>query len=229
MDIRQVFSFEEFNQILTEKNIDTDTRYFFRGVKDSNYTLTPSVGRLKFTNPYMDERRMFEIFKNQAISYLNIRPKNDWEWLAIAQHHGLPTRLLDWTTNPLIALWFASEEDEKCDKGDGKFAIYLLIKKTGIEYQLPDDPFEVKEVKLIGLPHLTSRIKNQFGLFSIQEDPAKEMNTYLHHDRVRKFEFSHHLKKDFRFKLNLYGINVSTIFPGLDGLAQHIRNKAISQ
>jgi type I restriction enzyme M protein len=51
---------------------------------------------------------MLEKFKREAIPYLTIKPNDDWDWLALAQHHGLPTRLLDWTQNPLVAVGIAS-------------------------------------------------------------------------------------------------------------------------
>src|SRR5215213_7876019 len=92
-------------------------RWVFRGHSDIGYKLIPSVGRGKHTSKTREkyEASIFEIFCREARAYLDSFPTDIWERLALAQHFGLPTRLLDWTANPLAALYFAVEANPEVD------------------------------------------------------------------------------------------------------------------
>ena len=89
-------------------------------------------------------------------------------------------------------------------RGVKPFAVYILTKKEGILYDMPsDNPFEITEVKLISIPHVTNRIKNQFGYFTIQPNPKETLDTFLSPSRVKKVVFNDcELKIEFRKKLN---------------------------
>ena len=82
----------------------------YRGVRDATYPLVTSLGRmihLKKGERRDVEQWMFDEFKRKSRPRIRQPPTTDWDWLALAQHYGLPTRLLDWTENPLIAAYFA--------------------------------------------------------------------------------------------------------------------------
>jgi type I restriction enzyme M protein len=109
----QIRSIEEFVVEVSKK-----TNLYFRGVSNKDYRLVPAVGRekeIKQNSLINIESGMLKQFKLRAIPFLNYHPKNDWEWLMLGQHHGMPTRLLDWTANPLVALYFACLGDTKID------------------------------------------------------------------------------------------------------------------
>jgi len=127
--------FEEYLKIVREE-LPKDRKYF-RGQPRraaDGCPLKPSIGRythLKTKSRFeleQLERSVLEVFTNHIITHVQHIPRDDWESLAIAQHHNLPTRFMDWTTNPLVALYFATrytEKDEHGDNMDG--AVYVLI------------------------------------------------------------------------------------------------------
>jgi FRG domain len=82
--------------------------WVYRGQPDSSYMLVPKAGRPPFQS--LDDLRMFDEWRRKAVAYLPTLPHSEWEALAIAQHHGLATRLLDWTFKYAVAALFRRAE-----------------------------------------------------------------------------------------------------------------------
>jgi hypothetical protein len=132
----EIQSFDEYlNTIHSElgQNGEGKRRLYFRGQSKratEGYSLTPSVARYKHLGslslPEREQKEceVLETFSNHLLTYVQHRPQTAWEELAIAQHHGLPTRFMDWTTNPLVALYFAVRNTSGRSADS---AVYVLI------------------------------------------------------------------------------------------------------
>ncbi|MEM1203434.1 MAG: FRG domain-containing protein [Acidobacteriota bacterium] len=199
-------------------------RLVFRGVTDAaRHKLVPSVGRKKprpGTSRPAFERRILNLFKERALPHLDYHPRNDWEWLATAQHHGLPTRLLDWSYNPLVACYFAVERDT-----DGDSAIYSLNLR---EVVVPDevDPFELDRVARFRPSHVTPRIAAQAGVFTVHSRPDK---AFVDIKRLKVGIVANSARSSLKRDLYKFGITSSSLFPGLDGIAKEIEWRNTSE
>lgn len=132
--LRDIRTLEEYIDVI-HKELPKGRKYF-RGqsrLVSAGYPLIPSIGRYAFLEkkPLAErdelEREVLDVFSNNLVSYVQHLPTNDWERLAIAQHHGIPTRLMDWTENPLVALYFSVRETKKDKDGAAQdSAVYVL-------------------------------------------------------------------------------------------------------
>ena len=138
----------------------------FRGHQCADWVLTPAIGRLKSrTSGSMlgTEGHILESFRRESLSYLNRDFRNDWELLTLAQHHGLATRLLDWTSNPLAALWFAVKEPAV---GNAAGAVFMFeLDDADRLTDLAASPLAITRTKFFQPNHLTPRIAAQAGWF----------------------------------------------------------------
>ena len=202
-----------------------DNTVLFRGHSSVKYELIPSVGRiveetgLPLYNK-QDEMQMFLDFKRNYSLYTEDKPSSDIDILFLAQHYGVPTRLLDWTYNPLIALYFACQGKE--EEGHVFTLIVPKVKSRIKEgHHFDSDFFEVRKYEhdqeLIIPEYTNRRFLNQKGLFLLFKDPFRKMElqpTFL----VKN-------KKRILSELSNMGITESMVFPTLDSLGKEIANK----
>jgi len=196
--------------------------WVFRGHSDIRYKLVPSAGRGPHTSSSRQkyEHSLFEIFRREAHGFVATLPTSEWEWLSLAQHHGLPTRLLDWTHNPLVATFFAVESNTEAD--GQVFALNAPGKAS--ESVRAASPFNIRyPVKYY--PNIVSpRLRAQEGLFVACTELEVPLDEALPSEwRVEGLRIPAARKEHLRYELFRIGVHASSLFPDLDGLAARLQ------
>lgn len=185
-----------------------------RGVSDSNYSLVPSLFRNKKPADLSKiEKNLMWVFKAQARARVPSPPTSELEWLVLAQHHGLPTRLLDWTLSPLVALYFAVASGSESDA-----AVYVHDKQT-FHREESINIEKLKEVVAFFPSHVSPRLSAQSSMFTVHPLDGQAFSD----ESLLKVVIPASTKRKLMAKLVKFGIHQGSMFPDLDGLSKYLR------
>ena len=206
----------------------------FRG-QPCDKPLLPKLGRMSPRGQRGNiERLLLDKFERESLPFLEFQPKDAWDLLALAQHHGLPTRLLDWTHSAIAALWFAVRNPpERTADGKGVENGVVWILCADLEdFQLETagtSPLDNKLRTLIFRPKAISRrIVAQSAVFTVHRliDRSSNFIALDKNIRYRKKLMKLIVPPDafpgIRKDLNMFNVNAASVFPDLDGLCSHL-------
>ncbi len=223
-EVDHIVSVAKFLEIMDKHFYDTSSKWMYRGLKKYDYKLKPSIGRLLGNENFQSLEKLLDFEKSafnefRIETFKDLRVNNQFILLAVAQHHGLNTRLLDWTLSPLIALFFAVEDSETFDI-DGalcSFQTQFVFNDFG-EIQSPFDK-KLDEYHFLSSPDLSPRIRAQQGVFQLFKNPTIEFeNAY----NLAKLRIPAKNKRNIKRELNNLGISYKTLFPDFDGICKSI-------
>ena len=251
MPVQQLF--DQIEEAKQELGFQPWEECFYRGEGSSSYNLIPSLLRI----PYDDEEDIretesslyYEFSARARIAHANIL--SDWDFLFYMRHHGVPTRLIDWTETLGVALYFATlnvrESESPCLWILNPYALnditwgvrdlinpeYLLnpYEQDRPDYTYQDfleDPlsFEIKWPVAIYPPQKSDRMLAQRGWFTFHGSDARAINEIKQLKRCwRKIEIPLAMVPAIREFLDQAGINDYTMFPDLDGLSRYLKLK----
>ena len=224
------------------------SNFVYRGLGDKSWGLETSLKRLG--GDYVNvEEPLLRSFRKYAEPG-SIPVDTLWVRLSVAQHHGLPTRLLDWTVSAKVAAHFATAEEEHYDK-DGVIWCVDVVKALRL---LPPNIsalldyaylFSVEMLEPIGKlrdfdslgdnhhpfvlffepPSLDGRIVNQGAIMSVMPGATLELDEFLktHPELFQRIIFPKELKWEIRDKLDQDNITERMLFAGLDGLSRFLK------
>lgn len=228
--------------------------YCYRGVPDMTKSLTTSLAFLKGELKEKENHLLRNFRKyagKKAAGFDSI-----WHWLSISKHYNLPSRILDWSFSPLIALHFATDNLSLRDKDGALF----FINYKDVHSRLPDDLRGILEAekadlftvdmlgdKFSSLPEFDNysnektilffepesadeRIIHQYALFSIMNDVNGNYFNWFEDKEIdgKLIQIPAGLKMEIRDKLDQLNINERILFPGLEGLAKWLKRVYLS-
>ena len=246
---------QQDREALGEKWSDTRDRpspgVWYRGLRSSRYKLLPTLHR--FDIPVASEAHLMNRFKQNAHEFLDERPQGEWEWMLLARHHGLPSRLLDWTENPLAALFFASDTSGIRSNGvlwcltptdlniianptePSSLALPMLLDEG--EPSAGDQFLNIYRTSSVSLSRedlsvppaavlsirTTKRIQAQMGVFTIHHSDTTPLEEWGTQSHLWRFIIPNEAKPSIRTELQGVGINALTLFPELDNVAEEAK------
>lgn len=200
--------------------------WLFRGVTEEGHGLVAKIGREKTRArksgervPYRlaDEKALMAMFKSQALSHAERQPRTPLEWLALAQHFGAPTRLLDWTASLLVAAWFAVEKGgAKSEQTDS--AVWVTRGVDSLDAEKAVDPLAIKSAVVYRPAYVSPRISAQASVLMVCPKPTEAVKLPF----VRKVTIARAAEFTIKKRLNACGLNRRQLFPDLQGLAEHL-------
>jgi hypothetical protein len=158
------------------------------------------------------ERLALDDFVREARPHLGHTPTTPLEWLAIAQHHGMSTRLLDWTESILVAAYFATRN------ANALGLVYGVEDLPNVTKRDERNPFAAARVGIYRPPHITSRIPSQRSVLTLHPRPTEEFRPR----GLREWFIAPPACAEIKTVLDACGVNESSLFPDLDGLSRHI-------
>jgi hypothetical protein len=227
MKRKTITSFSSFLNYVESLELTRIDIILFRG-QSGNDALLPSIARSNSgLNTTEVEKDMLAEFRRRSYLLINREIKSDWDLLVYAQHFGLKTRLLDWSSNPLVALWFACQNEHKLDKDS---YVYILEgdKSMMVDIDKDKSPFTNDKTKILRPVLNSERILAQSGWFTahrysnkakkfVQLESNKELKT-----AITRLKIPSKIKLDVLKKLAIFGNNNRTIFPDIHGLCAHM-------
>jgi hypothetical protein len=227
----------------------------YRGRSGDDAPLLTSLDRLGGVDPPHTktglEAHILRNFIRYSRPYLRTPPVNDWELLVLAQHHGLPTRLLDWTYSPLVAAHFAT-----APTGEGRDRTIWRLdwQRVHDRFDLPRLALLIEDLEelfgerepftpwrlfagdgagsrefacMIEPPSLSERIVSQAAVFTLSSDRGTSFDRFLERhelgDTLTRFVIPAAEVPRMRDQLDMAGVDERRLFPDLDGLAAQLR------
>ncbi|NOQ25299.1 MAG: FRG domain-containing protein [Bacteroidales bacterium] len=242
----EINSISNLIDILKKNNSDFEEDIWYRGQSNFDWTLSPGLMRL--TNA-PSEGSLLTRFKQSAGMLVKANPKDDFDWLFLMQHYGVPTRLLDWSESPLVALYFAvnNEGDDSVDAALWSLKPTRLNKIASISTNeknfIPSfDDIELENYtvetlssnprnKLTPIATIatrnSSRIQAQLGVFTIHHQDNRAIEEICLNREVVKYKIPAKLKNEIRQELALLSVNKFSLFPELSSIGSMLKEKLL--